>query len=97
MHPAHATGFDWDAGNEDHLAEHRIASWEAEEAFLNHPVWVPNTKGRRGRWKMVGRTMGGRALTLVVAVDPVSATLRVITGWDSTTGEKTRYSRRTRG
>jgi uncharacterized DUF497 family protein len=96
MHPRDAEGFEWDAENEDHLAPHAISSWEVEEVFWHGPVWVPNQKGRSGDWKMIGRTTGGRAITVVVRTRPDQALLRAITGWDCTPGEQTRYLRRKR-
>lgn len=36
--------FIWDEHNEDHLALHKIQSWEAEEVFSNKYVITPNKK-----------------------------------------------------
>src|SRR5579871_5820901 len=52
----------------------------------------PRTGGTApGDYKMIGRTDGGRLLTIVVRWDLSRRTLRPITGWDSTAGERTRY------
>lgn len=91
MHPRDTEGFDWDEGNERELAAHRIKLWEAEEVFWSGPVWTKNKNEASGDWKMVGVTDSGRALTLIVVVKQNTSMLRVITGWDSTTGERTRY------
>ena len=96
MHPRHAAAFEWDddrdpIGNIAELAAHRIHPWEVEEVFFNDPTWVPNKHSGAGEWKMVGRTDGGRRLTVVVTVNRFTGDLRPITGWDSTTGERTRY------
>ncbi len=40
---------------------------------------------------MIGYTDGGRALTLNVEMHEDTRNLRVITGWDCTQGERTRY------
>jgi uncharacterized DUF497 family protein len=91
MHPRDTEGFDWNEGNEQELVPHRITDREAEEVFLNGPVWVRNKRSGSGDYKMIGYTNGGRALTLIVVVQQEARLLRVITGWDCTTGERTRY------
>jgi uncharacterized DUF497 family protein len=83
MHPSQATEFEWDDANERELWRHRIAPGEVEEVFDNHPAWIPNKRNRAGDWKMVGRTNGGRSVTVVVRHDEDSLLLRAITGWDS--------------
>lgn len=93
--PNDAEIIEWDddlqeSGNTAHLAEHRITPEEAEEVFYNGGKLIPNTKGT-GDYYLVGRTNGGRALTLVLAYDEVRRCIRIFTGWDSTDGEKTRY------
>ena len=40
---------------------------------------------------MVGRTDGGRALTIFVLTQPDTRTIRVITGYDAPEGDRTRY------
>ena len=60
----------------------------------NEPSWAPNKRNRAGKWLMIGRTFGGRVLTIVIALDGEGRSARAITGWDSTRGEQTRYLRR---
>lgn len=40
---------------------------------------------------MLGRTHGGRPLTIVIRFYPDRSVLRAITGWKTTTGEHSRY------
>jgi hypothetical protein len=101
--PEHAEAFDWDDegdkdGNTAHLAEDRpdrpgIQPWEAEQVFANGGVFVPNKRTGTGDWKLVGLTDAGRRLTLIVKYHEDRGVLRAITGWDCTTGERTRYLR----
>jgi len=91
MHPRLAEDFIWDERNARELAAHHITEREAEQVFWNGPVWPKNKRGRSGDRFMIGFTDAGRALTLVVVVQQETRALRVITGWDSTTGEWTRY------
>ncbi len=94
MRPWEAEGFEWDEGNEDELWDpHRILPWEVEEVFWNGPVWAPNKKGRSGDWVMVGRTNGGRKLTIPVEVRAATRELRPITGWPSSRGELSKYGK----
>jgi uncharacterized DUF497 family protein len=94
MRPWGAEGFEWDEENESELWDpHRILPWEVEEVFWNEPVWVRNKKEGSGDYKMIGRTNGGRRLTIVVETKEVTRMLRPITGWESTRGELSRYGR----
>jgi hypothetical protein len=60
---------------------------------MGRPIWIPNKRHRSGDWKMLGRTAGGRRLSVVVRFYEDRAVLRAITGWDSTPGELARYFR----
>lgn len=92
MHPSKATGFEWDEGNENELAPHHIAADEVEQVFWQgRPLWARNKKGAAGDWLMVGLTLGGRLLTIVVQVNDEDATLRPVTGWEATAGQRKQY------
>lgn len=93
MHPAEAEGFEWDEGNELELEQsgHPIKPWEAEEVFMNGPQWAANKRAGSGDWKMIGRTHGGRLLTIIVEAKEITRMIRPITGWPTTKGERTRY------
>ncbi len=90
-HPANAEHVDLDDGNEAELAGHKITLAEAAQVLAGEPVWVRNKKGRAGAWLAVGRTAGGRRLSIVVAYDSIRRSARPITGWESTKGERDRY------
>lgn len=94
MHPKDAEWFEWDEWNERELWAHRILPWEVEQVFLNGAAWSRNKKAGSGDYKMLGRTDGGRRLTIVVQVKSRGRMLRAITGWDSTPGELTRQGGR---
>ena len=93
MRPWDAEGFEWDEENEGELWDHKIRPCEVEQVFWNRPVWVRNKKEGSGDYKMIGRTNGGRRLTIVVETKEVTRMLRPITGWESTRGELSRYGR----
>jgi IS5 family transposase len=90
-HPATAESWEWDEGNEGELAQHRIMPTEVYQVYENGPKWAPNVRRHAGDWKMMGRTKGGRRLTIVVRFYGDRAVLRPITGWDTTSGERARY------
>ena len=92
MHQGEAS-FEWDEANESELSRHHITAQEVEQVFDSDPAWASNKRNRPGNRLMVGRTDGGRALTIVVRVNANSETIRAITGWDSTSGDRTRYRR----
>lgn len=82
--------FDWDEGNELHLAlRHGIEPEEAEEVLAIAPL-VRRTK--HGHHAAFGRTLGGRLLVIVFE-QKSSRLIRVITGWDMDNAEKTYYRR----
>ena len=83
VHPADASEFEWDEGNESELARHRVRTEEVEEVFNNHPDWRPNKRNRSGDWRMTGQTNGGRRLVVIVRQVAFGHVLRAITGWDA--------------
>lgn len=94
MHPRGHEDFEWDEGNERELGRHHITPYETEQVLDNEPTWAPGRHGRPGDWIMVGRTNGGRVLTIVIQFKAEMISVRPVTGWDSTRGERTRYLRR---
>ena len=96
--PEDAEAFEWDddgleRGNTAHLARHGVDQYEAEEVFYNGGRFAPNKRDASGDWLLVGRSDAGRVLTLVANYDDDRRVIRFITGWDSTSGERTRYLR----
>jgi hypothetical protein len=90
-HPSEGEAWEWDEGNEAELWAHKIVPREVYEVWENGPVWVPNIGHHAGDWKMIGRTSGGRPLTIVIRLYPDRGVLRPITGWRTTTGERSRH------
>jgi uncharacterized DUF497 family protein len=85
--------FRWDDGNVLHLAlVHGIEPEEAEEILAVAPVF---RRTKRGHYTAFGRTLAGRLLVIVFAVEG-GGVARVITGWDMSPAER-RYYQRHRG
>lgn len=92
-HPGDAQNVEFDEDNEGELAGHRISPTEVMDV-LGEAVWVPNRRHRAADWKALGKTRGGRRLTIVVRYNEDRDSVRPVTGWDATAGERTRYFRR---
>lgn len=90
-YPWRAEAWEWDDGNESELAAHRISAVEVEQVWDSDAKFIPNVADHPGDWKMLGLTNGGRRLTIIVRFDSNRLCNRAITGWDATTGERTKY------
>jgi uncharacterized DUF497 family protein len=76
----------------DKLGKRGISARDLEQIPRNAPVTVtnpPQRQGPRKRLLLIGRTDGGRVLTLVVerTIDPT--TWLVVTGWQAAERERT--------
>lgn len=82
----------------DKLGAHGISAQEAEQVLRNRHVTVRNPRDVRERAKrrlLIGRTAGGRLLTLVIERTAEPTTWLIVTGWSSTEAErKILYARR---
>jgi uncharacterized DUF497 family protein len=84
--------FEWDDGNRDHIAEHGVAEWEAEEACQDRRrIRTDAHSGRRG---IVGRTEDGRLLA--VFYEQWGNQVRVVTARDANATEERSYRRANR-
>jgi uncharacterized DUF497 family protein len=78
----------------DKLGVRGISAAEAEQTIWNRHVVVKNRRGsperlqRETRRVLIGRTDGGRFITLIIeqTVDPT--TWLLVTGWESTSSER---------
>ena len=76
-------------GAEDELAYHSIQTYEALEVIFNAPKAFRDKVV--GRDMLIGRTDGGRILTLIVEQADDWGAYDVITGWDASKGERTAW------
>ncbi len=82
------SAFEWDDGNELHLAlRHGIEPEEAEEVLAGTPLV---RKTRRGHYAAFGRALSGRLLVIVFEMRS-RGVARVITGWDMSASERRYY------
>jgi uncharacterized DUF497 family protein len=84
--------FDWDDRNLDHIAEHGVRDWEAEEAVQDRRrIRLDAHSGRRG---IAGRTDDGRLLA--VFYEQRGNLTRVVTARDANATEERSYRRANR-
>ena len=84
--------FEWDDVNEDHIAQHGVAPWEAEEAMEDRRrIRIAAHSGRLG---IVGRSEDGRLLAVIF--EQSGTRLRVVTARDANATELRVYRRASR-
>ena len=85
--------FEWDEGNALHLQlRHGIIPEEAEEVFVNNPLF---RRTKKGHYAVFGPTSEGRYLTIVFELKP-KGIARPITGWDMSRAEIRYYKKHRR-
>lgn len=84
------------------LGARNISRGEAEQVLNNVYLIVRNLRGSKKRRQpdtrrlIIGRTNGGRTLTLVLEETPEPTSWLIITGWDSSVQERTILERTNR-
>jgi hypothetical protein len=79
---------EFDDLNVDKLGKHAITPTEVVQ-LLDHGYTVRrNKKTGSGDRQLIGRTHGGRCLTIVLVETPVAGRWRPITGWECTEPER---------
>jgi uncharacterized DUF497 family protein len=86
--------FDWDDGNIEHIADHRIEPDEVEEAFEDLHRIQARARNAEGeiRRAVIGRTAAGRFLYIVYTAR--GRLIRPVTAYDAPVYERRRYQRR---
>jgi len=80
-----------DEWNEDEMARHGVGSGEVRGVLDNEPRFLPNKKGHRAPLVMIGRTFGGRLLTVPLSPTAIEGVWRPASAWGSSAGERARY------
>jgi uncharacterized DUF497 family protein len=74
-------GFDWDAGNARKSEKHGVTQVEAEQVFLNEPLFItPDEKHSESerRYRALGETAEGRRLMVIFTLRKADTLIRVI-------------------
>jgi len=90
------TGFDWDRGNARKNEAHGVTQTEAEQAFFNEPLLLTRDAKHcdmEPRYRALGRTDGGRLLTIVFTIRGEGTLIRVISARDMNHREHLSYER----
>ena len=89
--PLEIAEFEFDDHNEPKLAAHGVSIGEVAQVLDGGFRVFRNKKEGAGTHLLVGRTYGGRLLTIPIIATPVPGRWRPITAWDSSSAERTRY------
>ena len=87
-------GFDWDTGNARKNEKHGVTQAEAEQVFLNEPLFItPDEKhsGSERRYRALGETAIGRRLTVIFTLRQAGALVRVISARNMNAKERKLY------
>jgi uncharacterized DUF497 family protein len=87
-------GFDWDAGNARKSEKHGVTQAEAEQVFLNEPLFItPDEKHSESerRYRALGETADGRCLTVIFTLRKAGTMVRVISARDMNAKERRLY------
>lgn len=82
-----------DVHNEAEMARHGVTPIEVLQVLDDDPRYFRNKKGHEAPYVMVGRTYGGRILTVPLAPTPVDGMWRPATAFDAGPHELARYRR----
>jgi len=74
----------WDEHNEEHIARHGVTPREVSQMVENPHIVVRNRSDRQGQHLMIGRTHGGRALTVALTKTRSTETWRPVTAYPAT-------------
>ena len=83
--------FEFDDANEPKFAAHGVSTSEVMQVLQGDFRVFRNKRHATGTYLLIGRTYGGRLLTIPVLETMTSGRWRPITAWDSSPGEVTRY------
>ncbi len=79
---------EFDEYNERELSAHSVSAHEVMQLMENTFTVRRNKRSGAGERQLIGRTNGGRVLTLILAPTAVPDRWRPVTGWDSTASER---------
>jgi len=87
-------GFDWDAGNARKSEKHGVTQAEAEQVFLNEPLFITpdeeHSESER-RYRALGEAASGRRLTVIFTLRKAGTLVRVISARNMNAKERKLY------
>ena len=91
-------GFDWDAGNARKNEKHGVTQGEAEQIFLNEPLYLSADEKHSGsehRYRALGKTTDGRPLVVIFTLRQSGRRIRIISTRDMNVKERKLYEGQT--
>jgi uncharacterized DUF497 family protein len=91
-------GFEWDEGNARKNEKHGVTQAEAEQVFLNDPLFItPDEKHSESerRYRALGKTASGRLLMVIFTSRQTGRLIRVISARDMNVRERRLYGQET--
>lgn len=85
-----------DRHNIDEMARHAVSSVEVQQVIFNRHVTVANPRGESGSILLIGRSDGGRILTVPLAPTDDPGTWRPATAFDASRHQMTLFQRHAR-
>ncbi len=96
MSSIHIETFLFDDDNEEKIIAHGLSVYRVMQVLDNIHVLLPNRKGRRGEYFIIGRDNGGSCISIPIEHTHIAAVWRPITAWPSKAGEETILKKRER-
>lgn len=81
--------FLFDGENEDEIVAHRLSVHRVIQVLDNIHILLPNRKGRRGLYLIIGRDNGGTCISVPIERTNIAGIWRPITAWPCKKGEAT--------
>jgi hypothetical protein len=88
--------FVFDDENEDKIAAHRLTQRRVLQVLENAHIIVPNRRGRRAPFLIVGRDNGGACISIPIEPTNYPLAWRPVTAWPSKENERQRLEHRER-
>ena len=82
---------EFDAYNEEEMHRHHVTRREVRQVYENDSLYLSNKKGHDAPLVMIGRTFGGRLLTVPLGRTAIETIWRPASAWESSPNEVARY------
>jgi hypothetical protein len=85
--------FEWDEHNEAHVAQRGFTPVHLSAVLEGDYLVLRNKRAASGEYRVIGRDLGGRLVTVVISSTHFPGRWRPVTAWRSNTMEE-RHARR---
>ena len=86
--------FLFDDENEDKIAAHRLTPGRVLQVLQNTHIIVPNRRGRRAAFLIVGKDSGGACISIPIEPTRDPLIWRPVTAWPAKESERQQLERR---